>query len=369
MSVEIKSALTKAEVHAWIHFPQILYQNEPCWTPPLWSDEDYSKRNAVLSQTDFVLHLAYRDGEVVGRNLVYVNHHYNTHYRTRMAMFGAFECIDDQEVCHALMLAAEQWAAGEYAEGLLGPIHPVAELWGFLVEGFDTPGVFLTPWNRPCYDRMIQQEHYVPVQDLFAYDVNRNGAFVMPERYEEFYHHFMVRNPDYVVRPVNIKKLGPDARAMWMLGNQALMHNWGFLPADQAVMQDLVRRLKPLIDKDICWFVEYRGRPVAFTIGYPDINIILKKCNGKLFPFGWWHLLWAKKTIRKYRLFGLVVDPAHHNKGLDAIMFVKMAEALLPRGIHLEANWILAENIRMNNSLHRLDLQKVKTYRLYEKRW
>jgi GNAT superfamily N-acetyltransferase len=369
--LEIRRVRTRADFRRFIHFPETLHRDEPCWAPPLWSEEKRTydpRRNPVLRESDFVLFLAWRDGRVVGRNLAYVNHLYNAHYYCRTGMFGAFDSIDDPSVAAGLMKAAEDWLRGEGANEIIGPIHPVDEVWGTLVEGFDRPAIFLTPWNPPCHDRLLCAQGYAKFKDLLAWELDdREEQYRLDPRYEAFHDRFLARHPDYAIRPIDVRNLARDAAHIWRISNVSLIHNWGFLPASHDVLADNFRRLKPLVDPDAIWFVEFRGRPVAFCLGYADLNQIIRPIRGRLLPLGWLRLLAGIRRIREFRLFGLAVDPRHAGKGLDALLYVHLTRAMKPRRIRLEANWILEENLAMNTALRRLGMSLVSRYRIYSK--
>jgi GNAT superfamily N-acetyltransferase len=112
---------------------------------------------------------------------------------------------------------------------------------------------------------------------------------------------------------------------------------------------------------------EYNGRPVGFCLGFPDINILLKRIGGRLFPIGWIRLLAGVRSLRDYRLFGLAVHPDWQGKALDALMYVHLYRHLAPRNERMEANYILEDNHRIRNALEKLGRDRIKTYRIYEK--
>ncbi|MPN11466.1 hypothetical protein SDC9_158769 [bioreactor metagenome] len=113
--------------------------------------------------------------------------------------------------------------------------------------------------------------------------------------------------------------------------------------------------------------VEYEGKPVGFCLGFPDINVLLKKINGNLLPFGWARLIFGVKKLRDYRLFGLAVNPEWHKRALDALMYIHLYESLKAKNIRMEANYILEDNLHIKNALERLGMRHNKTYRIYEK--
>ena len=132
-------------------------------------------------------------------------------------------------------------------------------------------------------------------------------------------------------------------------------------------MRSVFKRLKPIVDRDAVWFVEDEGRPVGYALGYPDINPLLKAIRGRLLPLGFIRLLKGLKKLQEYRLFGLAVLPGYHGQGLDVLLYMSLFEALSPKIMRLEANYILEDNAKIRNALEKLKLEQVKTYRVYEK--
>ena len=129
----------------------------------------------------------------------------------------------------------------------------------------------------------------------------------------------------------------------------------------------MFRRLKPIADPEAIWFVEDRGRPVGFILGFPDLNVILRRIGGRLLPLGFLQVLFGIRMVTDYRLFGLAVLPEYQGQGLDVLLYLQIYKALAPRIRRLEANYILEDNPRIRNALEKLGLDLVKTYRVYEK--
>jgi ribosomal protein S18 acetylase RimI-like enzyme len=129
----------------------------------------------------------------------------------------------------------------------------------------------------------------------------------------------------------------------------------------------MFRKLKPIADPDAIWFVEVRGTPVGFALGFPDLNVILRRTGGRLFPLGFAQILFGIRHVTEYRLFGLAVLPEYHGRGLDVLLYLQVYKSLSPRIQRLEANYILEDNHRIRNALEKLGLDLVKTYRVYEK--
>ena len=364
--VEVKN---RKDLRQFAYLPKALYGGDPYWAPPLWSQEKgaYKKKNPILSQSDYALFLARREGRVVGRNLVYIDHTFNRFYKSRTGFFGAFECRKDIEAARALLLRAERWLQARDMEAIRGPIHPIAESWGFLYDGFTRSPVFMAPYNPPYYNDFCLDLGFRKVKDLLAYEARPKKEYKIPARFSDFAEKLLSRKPNLTLRRINRKNLLSDAEQIWKISNTAYQNNWGYVPLNRDVLTDMIKKLKIIMDEDAIWFVEDAGTPVGYALGFPDLNVILKKIKGRLLPFGFVKLLTGIKKVKDYRLFGLAVLPEYQNLGLDVLLYMKLYEALSPKILRLEANYILEDNAGIRNALEKLNLDHIITYRIYEK--
>lgn len=369
-TISIQEARSGKELKEFIRFPAGLYRNDPCWVPPIWADERAELvrgKNVVLRRSEHAVLLARKDGRSVGRIIVYIDPAFNNYYGTKTGFFGNFESVDDPDVFRALFAAAESRLIERGMEVLRGPINPVAECWGFLYEGFDSPPVFMSPYNPDFYNTYIESAGYKKAKDLLVYEANGPEGYEIPDRFTKFSDVYLRRHPHLRVRPIDIKHLTRDAEHIWRILNAAVAENWGFVPVAKEEMEDVVRKLKPILDADAIYFVEDKGCPVGCCLGFPDLNRVLRKIGGRLFPFGFLHLLFGMKKIRDYRLWGLAVLPEYSGKGLDVLLYERLYQSLKPKNVRLEANYILEDNLRIRNALEKLCLRPIKKYRVYEK--
>lgn len=358
------------ELGRFISLPRSLHGDDPMWVPSLklFDTLDYRLgQNLVLKRSPHRLLLAARGGRPVGRAIAYVDPRVTEHFGTRIGLFGAFECIDDPEVSRALFQAIEDWHREQGSELIRGPIDPVAECWGFVVEGHGRPPVFMSPHTPAYYDHLASDAGFQGAQDLIAYEADGGDGYRIPGRFLEFARRLAERNPRFTVRPVDRRRLTEEARIMLELLNAGVDGNWGYVPVGEDEMKDIVFKLRLICDPDAIWFVEDQGRPVGCAIGFPDINTVIKRIDGSLFPTGLLRLLSARSSIRDFRLWGLAVLPEYHGLGLDVLLYVSLYRALEPRGIRLEANYVLEGNYQIVNALEKLGMKAIKRYRVYEK--
>ena len=107
---------------------------------------------------------------------------------------------------------------------------------------------------------------------------------------------------------------------------------------------------------------------VAVAITIPDINQVLRKMNGRILPFGWWHYLRRKKIIDRVRVGFLGVKPEYQHTGVAAGLYVahfdESARSQIKWG---EMGWILETNRAMNRGMEAMNGRIVKRYRVYER--
>mgnify|MGYP006343007303 CR=1 FL=1 len=73
--------------------------------------------------------------------------------------------------------------------------------------------------------------------------------------------------------------------------------------------------------KLVCLVVDDKDNVVAFGISMPTLSRALQKGRGKIFPFGWYHLLKALKNYDYIDLYVNGVAPDWQNKGVHSIYY------------------------------------------------
>ncbi len=368
--MQIVEATSRKDIKSFALFPKRLYKDNPYWVPPLWYEEMSAydgQTNVMLRGNDHALLLAKdSEGEIVGRTLVYIDKQFNQFYRSKIGFFGAFEAIDNQGIASALLDISAAWLKERGMEIMRGPIHPIAESWGFLLKGYDSMPVLMAPYNPPYYHSLVENYGLEKVMDLFAYEIDLNKGYEIPERIKRFITFFQAKKRQFTCRPIDIKRLRSEADHIWRISNTALIDNWGYVPVDLSVMEDMIKRLKDILDPNAVWFVEDEGRPVGFALGFPDPNPTIKAIKGKMLPLGFTKLLRVRSKETRYRLFALAVEPKYHGMGLDVLLYKNLHDALRGRLTILEANYILEDNWSIRNALEKLNMERTKEYRIYE---
>ena len=184
--------------------------------------------------SDYTLMLAEQEGRVVGRSLVYVDHAFNSWYRST-GFFGAFECVEEFGASRRPGRGGGLLACGPRHDRVRGPIHPVSECWGFLLKGFDQPPMFMSPYNPPRYNDFALRRGYAKVKDLLVYEA-RPTATASPTLLE--FRRSACWRAGLAVRRLSMKELERDAEAILRITNEAIKDNWGYVPLDREEFQD-----------------------------------------------------------------------------------------------------------------------------------
>ena len=207
--------------------------------------------------------------------------------------FGYFDA-EDEAVAHALLAAAE---ARLRAWGMTRALGPVSlSIWeepGLLVRGQDHSPTIMMGHHPAHYRGWIESAGYAPAKSLLTY------ALDVTRRFPPLIERIVAsgeRNPRIAVRPVDKGRWAEEIETVLAILNDAWSDNWGFVPFTPAEIAYAGKKMKPIIHPQLNMIAELDGVPVAFMMTLPDINGVLKRVRGRLFPFGWLHLLrWLKK--------------------------------------------------------------------------
>ncbi|MDR9418903.1 GNAT family N-acetyltransferase [Gracilimonas sp.] len=362
---------TKEEKKRFTDFIYSFYKGHQHWVPPLRMEQKKlidTDKNPFYNNAEIELFLAIKDGKEVGRIAAIIDHRYNDYHGTKTGHFGFFECIDDQHTANLLFRVASDWLRDKGMKDVLGPSNPgMMDTIGVLIDGFDKDPYILMPYNFPYYDTLIKDAGFEKAMDLYAFLIDTETVDVdRMRRAEKVVKH---RMPNLEIRPVNLKKMDQEIKMVQRIFNATWKDNWGFIPLSEEEFATLGKDLKLIIDTDFAHVAEINGEPVAFSIGLPNINRILKNMNGRLFPFGIFKLLWGKRDLHHLRTALMGVLPEYHGKGIDALLHLRSINKGLESGHKTvsEMSWILETNKEMISVAKRMGGTHDKTYRMYSK--
>ena len=336
MSVEIRKVESKRDLKRFVLFPHSLYKNNPYYVPNLNSDEINTlsrDKNPAFGFCDAELWLAIRDGKVVGRIAGIINHRYIAAWKEKKARFDWIDFIEDREVSKALMDTVESWAAShgmEYIEGPIGFTDLDPE--GMLIEGFDELGTLPMIYNYPYYPEHLAELGYGKEVDWLEFEVKTPAD--IPEKVKRVQAIVLKRSKLKLLDAKRSKDILPYAPKIFDTLNEGYKNLFGFIKLDEEQKALYTKQYFPFIDPDFTKVVIDENDDVAaFGIAMPSLSRALQKARGRLFPFGFIHLLIALKFPRYIDLYLVAVKPKYQKLGINAILMSEITASCIRRGI------------------------------------
>lgn len=378
--VAVRKVETRADFKAFFEFPWTLYRGDPNWVPPLLSmrrDLLDQQRNPSWEYMTGDYFAAWRGEQIVGTVAAYINRRHNEFHNEQTGWFGAFEVYDDQEAASALLNTAAEWVRARGCDTLRGPqTFTTHEDVGILVDGFTRP-VLLMPYNYPYYQRLVEGAGLVKAMDVYSFHLSRQGSqeHATGERLKRLTQTVMKRNK-ITVRPVERRRLKAEFDLFKELYNAAWVANWGFVPMTPKELDALVASLGQFFNPAFAFFAEVDGVPAGFILGIPDFNQVLARARPRPGVPEVWSLLralwfWKVRPVIEWARIPLMgVKPEFRNKGVDAVLYYHVLEALLNSGYinHSDSGWILEVNENMVSIALSFGSTIYKTHRFYEKK-
>lgn len=378
--ITVTPVTDKAGLKAFIDLAYRLNRSDPNWVPPLRSEvvEMLTPgKNPFHEHARMQLFLAYRGGEAVGRISAHIDElalaqPVEQGMGPGTGNWGLFEA-SDEAVARALIDAAEAWLRGQGMTRVLAPLSlSVWEEPGLLTKGHDHPPTVMMGHNNAAYQGWIEGDGYQEAKKLATYALDIRGEF--PPLIKRIVQSG-TRNERIRIRPVELKHFDREARIICDILNDAWSDNWGFVPFTESEITHTGKKLKTLVREDLIMIAEYDGRPVAFMMTLPDLNEVIHKIGGKLFPFGWARLLWwlrkpHGKTMR-VPLMGVLKE--YQSSRLASQLAFMMIETIRRNSTGVygfergEIGWILEDNQGMVAIADAIESKINREYTIYEK--
>lgn len=344
-SIQIKRVETKKDLKRFIEFHYDLYKGNPYDVPNLYSDEvkTLSKnKNAAFDFCEAEYYLALKEGKIVGRVAAIINHKANEKWKKKDVRFGWIDFIDDIEVSRALFKAVEEYGRKKGMDDIVGPLgFTDMDPEGMLTWGFDKLGTMATIYNYEYYPQHMEKlGGWKKDNDYVEY------YLVVPEKSPEKYTkiaEMVEKRYNLHVRKLTKKDIfqGGYGKKLFDLINLTYSDLYGFSELTDRQIDQYVKMYFPLADLDLVTVIEDGNKDnqlAGLGITIPSLSHALQKCRrGRLFPFGWWHLLRAIKFHKTDGVDLLLMGflPEYRSKGANALLFAD----LIPRYVNYGFKW------------------------------
>lgn len=367
--MRIQRVDSESTLKQFIELPYHHYRDDPIWVPPLRSEQRSQfdpKRNPLLGHCDYALFLLLEGAQVIGRIAAFIDHLALEYWGEPVGLFGYYEAPPSRAASDMLLEAAADWLRERGMRTMRGPWTFVSQEWGLVVEGFSPPPVIMAPYNPDFYPEQLEDFGLRKIKDLLCYSVSAGDGYRIPERILSLTDAVSLRY-GVTVRQLDMRRYDQEVETIVELSNQSLADNWGYAPVTEAEAQAMARDLKPVVQpKGVVIAEDASGRPIGFAIAIPDVNRLLPGLSGRLLPFGWIKLLYGIPRLRRYRMFALGVIPEYHGRGVDSLIYRKLYDSLYAPDVWMEINYVLEDNVPMNNAIRKLNASPLRRYRIYQ---
>ncbi|GAT62706.1 hypothetical protein [Paludibacter jiangxiensis] len=327
--ITIKEVSTRKELKQFIMFPFELYKNNKNWVPPLIMDEWKmldSTKNPAFDHCEASYFLAYKDNKIVGRIAAIINHKANVRWDEKRTRFGWIAFIDDPEVSKALLDAAEAWGAAKGMKGIHGPLgFSDLDPEGMLVEGFEHEPSITTAYNFSYFSKHLEHLGFRKSVDWVQYKFN--AAQEIPDKVKRINELIMQKYKVEVVIPKNKKEIMRYAPQFFETLNAAFKDLYGFAELTDRQIEFYIKAYLGFARPELlCFLLDESSNVVGFGISFPSLSKAFQKAKGRIFPFGFLHIL---KALRKYDTVDLYFNGVHpdwQKKGIHSLYYVAMNE-------------------------------------------
>jgi GNAT superfamily N-acetyltransferase len=376
----IRPVQGKRDTKAFIDLAYRLNAGDPNWVPPLKSEVAATidpRKNGWFSHAEAQYFLAERDSRLVGRISAHIDFLAlemppEQGFGPGTGFFGLLEA-EDEETANALIARAEQWLRDKGMTRILGPVSlSVWEEPGLLVKGYDHPPTVMMGHHLPRYREWIEGAGFAPAKKLLTFEVDVADGF--PPIVQRVVASGE-KNARIRIRRIVKSRFAEEATIILSILNDAWSDNWGFVPLTQPEIDDVGRKLKPLVFEDLIRIAEYDGEPVAFMIALPDLNEAIKPLKGSLLPLGWAKLLlWLRKPksrTARVPLMGVVkrLQSSRLASQLAFMMieFIRRDATIKYGTLRGEIGWILEDNQGMVAIAEAIQSRINREYLIYRK--
>ncbi len=402
----------EAELDSFVSLPWHIYAHADPWVPPLKKDEKSLLTKGAHPYWEHArgqLFLAVRAEEgthgapkhrpdyrpnyrIVGRIAAIIDDNYNNYAHARTAehtasdddtsllrddeicgAWGFFECENDREAAHALFEAAAQWLKEHGATFMRGPLNPSTNYTcGMLVNSFELPPSVMMPWNHPYYPELVESWHLCKEQDLFAYTFHKDHMDLpdwLRAQLETQLKDVQERH-ECTWRTSSKATLAQDIATMLDIYQESWAANWGFTPMPMKEAQRHIRSLKDVLDPNFFVLFFCKGEPAGGMLALPDMNVVLKKLDGKIGLSAPWHLWRTQKDMKRhYRIMLFGIREQYRLMGLPLLLLNFMFEQSKKNPLleSVEGSWSLEDNAVINDLLEDFGGTLTKRYRIYRR--
>lgn len=369
--IEVKEVKTKKMQREFVNFPLDLYKDNPCFVPPLYSDEmKIFKKNFTYQDTcEWICFNAYENNKMVGRIQGILQKASNEIRNQKRVRFCRVDGIDSFEVFKGLFEAVENWAKTKGMDEVVGPLnYSDLEREGLLIHGFDQMSTFEEQYNAPYYQTHIEALGYKKEVDW------TESKIYLPDKedpkIDTISEYIMKRYNLHIGQAKNVNDfLDKYADKFFDLLDVSYKDIYGTVPFTDGMKKNMIENFKLIIDlKFVSVILNEKEEMVCLGLAFPSLAGALKGTGGHLYPSTLIKILKAVKNPKVIDLGLIGVAPDYLNTGVSTVVCNILAKMLKTEGVeYAETNLNLEDNAAIKNTWKRFKEVENKRRRSYVK--
>lgn len=374
MSVNIIPVETKRQMRQFINFTLDLYKDCKNYVPELTFDIKATldpKKNPAFDFCQAQPMLAIKDGKVVGRVVALMNERVNEKWEKKVVRFGWIDFIEDYEVCEALLDAVCAWGKERGLNYLQGPMgFTDFDREGALTWGYDRIATMATTYNYPYYIDFYNRYGLEKGADWVEMLVTLPTE--LPEKFIKLTDIVKQRYGLRVEFAPNAKDMKQNrAKAIFDLLNTCYADLYGFAKLSDRQIDKYVNDYISFADMELIPLIyNDQNELVGCALMIPSLAKALVKSRGKLFPFGWWHLV--KSLYLKHddtiEFLLIAIRPDYQAKGVNSLIVSSLFPVFIKKGYkYAETNCELEDNHKVLNFWNSVEHEIHKKRRAFVK--
>ena len=367
MSIRVVEISGRKALRRFVQFQLDLYRGVEGFVPPMFDsqlDGLDPEKNPAFEFCEVRLFMAYDGERPLGRIAGIINHHFNQKAGRPECRFSYCDFVDDPQVSQALLQAVESWGRSQGMVSMVGPLGMTdMDTEGCLVEGFEHLATFISGYNFDYYQRHFEayglqkdatwNEYRMPVPEAVPAKHQR-VAEVVRQRYG-------LRALKFTDAKVLVARYG---HRLFDLLNQAYAPLYGVSELTEKQIDYYIDLYLPQLRLDLIrLIVDQDDNLLAFGIACPSLSRAQQKAQGRMLPFGWWHLartMYLTRTSLLGRLLRggtdtvdlmlIAVRPDLQGKGINSLLFTELIPQFIANGYkYVESTHELETNVKVQN--------------------
>jgi len=359
------------DVRQFIHFPFHLYRDCPQWVPPILPEMKLAlnrKKHPFYRHSAADFFVVESEGQTLGRIAVMDNRNYNQHHGRKDAFFYYFDAVEDVEVARALFNAAFEWARSRGLEHLIGPKGFLqGDGLGLLVEGFEHRPAIGIPYNYAYYEALVRDSGFEKETDYLSGYLPGNHQ--LPQRFYDIAEKVKARRGFWIKSFTSDREMRRWIYRIGEVYNDTFRENWEYCPVTKEEMAVIADRLIAIADPRLIKLVMKEEEIVGFVFAFPDISAAIQRTKGRVWPFGWIHLLREFKRTRWVNLNGLGLLKEHRGVGANAVLYTELAKSVHEFGFeHADVVQVEEGNTKSLGEMAAIGVRWYKRHRIYRRK-